>query len=135
MILSRDNRPFTKMSAEASKLARLPSSQSGEKFHTVDWMSWDIYRGYLGMPFDVFLQKRLFRPRICTWFYLPQDKAKLFRAAKGNGNGPCSYFLRPDYPSRSRRFCSGGAGLSSTARIMPFLQMYLNGGRWTGYGY
>ena len=93
-----------------------------------------------GMPFDRFLQERIFAPldMVDTHFYLPADKldrfAALYRPADGGGlalteaptadsrfvRGPHSYF-------------SGAGGLLSTARdYFRFQQMMLNGGQLDG---
>jgi CubicO group peptidase (beta-lactamase class C family) len=125
------------------KMARLPLHHNpGEKFTYSEGL--DVL-GYLievvsGMPFDVFLKKRLFEPLGMndTWFYLPSEKAKrlvpvqIFETGKWN-HYPVTFY-DPDYPIKgARRFFSGGAGLSSTAKdYATFLQMYLNGGEYNG---
>jgi len=93
-----------------------------------------------GMPFDKFLRERLFNPLGMddTWFYLPQSKAKRLVAIQTpEGNEWKNYpttFYEPEYPVKgAKRFFSGGAGLSSTAKdYATFLQMYLNGGELNG---
>ena len=88
-----------------------------------------------GMPFDVFLEKRLFGPLGMkdTVFYLPAEKAeRLVPVQKPEGDRWVRYpvtFYDPEYPVKgARSFFSGGAGLCSTARdYATFLQMYLNG--------
>jgi CubicO group peptidase (beta-lactamase class C family) len=125
------------------KMARLPLHHNpGEKFTYSEGL--DVL-GYLievvsGMPFDVFLKKRLFEPLGMndTWFYLLSEKAKrlvpvqIFETGKWN-HYPVTFY-DPDYPIKgARRFFSGGAGLSSTAKdYATFLQMYLNGGEYNG---
>lgn len=94
-----------------------------------------------GMPFDRFLRERLFEPLGMddTWFYLPEEKAGRLvtvqeKSAQGEWVKYSSDYYDPDYPVRgARRFFSGGAGLSSTAKdYATFLQMYLNGGELNG---
>jgi CubicO group peptidase (beta-lactamase class C family) len=74
-----------------------------------------------------------------TWFYLPQEQSsRLVSVQTQSENGewirfPVTFY-DPDYPIKgAKRFFSGGAGLSSTARdYATFLQMYLNGGELNG---
>ncbi|WP_161887936.1 serine hydrolase domain-containing protein [Pontibacter russatus] len=125
------------------KLAKLPLHfNPGEKYSYSEGL--DVL-GYFvevvsGMPFDVFLRKRLFEPLGMhdTWFYLPQDKAKRLvsvqRPEEGEWHRYPVTFYDPDYPVKgAKKFFSGGAGLSSTAKdYATFLQMYLNGGELNG---
>ncbi len=125
------------------KLAKLPLHHNpGEKYtysegldvlgHLVEILS--------GMPFDEFLRKRLFEPLDMqdTWFYLPDSKAgrlvSIHRRVHGKWEKYPTTFYDPNYPiSGARRFFSGGAGLSSTAKdYATFLQLYLNGGELNG---
>ncbi|WP_299529927.1 serine hydrolase [Ulvibacterium sp.] len=93
-----------------------------------------------GMPFDEFLRERLFDPLGMddTWFYLPEEKKdRLVTVQRKGASGWEKYpvtFYDPDYPVKgARRFFSGGAGLSSTAKdYATFLQMYLNDGELNG---
>lgn len=125
------------------KLAKLPlHHHPGEKYTYCEGL--DVL-GYLvelvsGMPFDVFLKKRLFEPLGMqdTWFYLPDDKAARLVPVQQPERGkwvryPVTFY-DPEYPVKgARRFFSGGAGLSSTVRdYATFLQMYLNGGELNG---
>ncbi len=101
--------------------------------------------GYLievvsGVPFDEFLRTRIFDPLGMkdTDFYLPGSKASRLVAVQQKNNGrwekyPVTFY-DPDYPVKgAKRFFSGGAGLSSTAKDYAiFLQMYLNGGEYNG---
>ncbi len=93
-----------------------------------------------GMPFDEFLRKRLFEPLGMndTYFYLPENKANRLVSVQKRENGkwlryPITFY-DPDYPIKgAKRFFSGGAGLSSTAKdYATFLQMYLNKGELNG---
>jgi CubicO group peptidase (beta-lactamase class C family) len=93
-----------------------------------------------GMPFDEFLQKRLFGPLGMkdTYFYLPEEKAGRLVKVQTKRDGQWTHwpvtFYDPDYPIKgAKTFFSGGAGLSSTAKdYATFLQMYLNGGELNG---
>ena len=93
-----------------------------------------------GMPFDRFLQERIFAPLdlVDTHFYLPATKldrfAALYRPAEGAGlaltEGPTvdSRFVREPHS-----YFSGAGGLLSTARdYFRFQQMMLNGGELDG---
>jgi len=93
-----------------------------------------------GMPFDEFLRESLFEPLGMddTWFYLPDEKHERLVAVHQKKAGKWERypvtFYDPDYPIKgARRFFSGGAGLSSTAKdYATFLQMYLNQGELNG---
>lgn len=125
------------------KLAKLPLHHNpGEKFtysEGLDVMGYFI-EVMSGMPFDVFLRKRLFEPLGMndTWFYLQEEKAsRLVPVQKPDNNKWVIYpvtFYDPAYPIKgAKKFFSGGAGLSSTAKdYATFLQMYLNGGELNG---
>jgi CubicO group peptidase (beta-lactamase class C family) len=126
------------------KLARLPlHHHPGEKFTYSEGL--DVLGYFIevisGMPFDVFLRERLFDPlgMSDTWFYLPEEKSnRLVKVQHKPESGEWEHypvtFYDPDYPIKgAKRFFSGGAGLSSTARdYATFLQMYLNGGELNG---
>ena len=125
------------------KLAKLPLHHNpGEQFTYSEGL--DVLGYFIevvsGMPFDEFLRKRIFDPlgMTDTWFYLPQDKAgRLVSVQKPEDGKWVRYpvtFYDPDYPIKgAKRFFSGGAGLSSTAKdYATFLQMYLNGGELNG---
>lgn len=125
------------------KLAKLPlHHHPGERFTYA--MGLDVL-GYLieivsGMPFDVFLQKRLFDPLGMkdTSFYLSSEKAARLVPVQMPMGGkwvrfPASFY-DPDYPIKgAKSLFSGGGGLCSTARdYATFLQMHLNGGELNG---
>lgn len=126
------------------KLAKLPlHANPGEKFVYSEGL--DVM-GYLievvsGMPFDQFLKKRIFEPLGMndTGFYLPSEKSgRMVSVQQKNEKGewvryPVTFY-DPDYPIKgAKKFFSGGAGLSSTAKdYATFLQMYLNGGELNG---
>ena len=126
------------------KLAKLPLHHNpGEKFTYSEGL--DVLGYFIeiisGMPFDQFLQERIFNPLQMndTGFYLPESKAgRLVRVQQpvdGKWKNFPVTFYDPDYPIKgSKRFFSGGAGLSSTAAdYAKFLQMYLNGGEANGH--
>ena len=125
------------------RLAKLPlHHHPGEKFTYSEGL--DVLGRFIevvsGMPFDVFLQKRLFGPLGMkdTGFYLPAEKAgRLVAVQKPEGSRWVRYpvtFYDPGYPIKgAKSFFSGGAGLCSTAKdYATFLQMYLNGGELGG---
>jgi CubicO group peptidase (beta-lactamase class C family) len=104
-----------------------------------------------GMPFDKFLEERLFKPLGMkdTCFFLPEEKvarlatAYTYYADKGlqpilDGQvvkeGEFDSGYSADYPYRGpRTYFSGGAGLCSTAEdYYRFCQMMLNGGELNG---
>jgi CubicO group peptidase (beta-lactamase class C family) len=102
-----------------------------------------------GMPFDRFLQDRLFTPLGMkdTAFFPPQEKVARIAAAyafdeqKGLRpivdnqlmDGPGGIKYSADYPYRGRTYFSGGGGLCSTAEdYYRFCQMMLNGGELNG---
>ena len=125
------------------KLARLPlHHQPGEKFTYSEGL--DVLGYFIevisGEPFDQFLRHHIFDPLGMndTWFYLPAEKANRLVAVQIQQQGKWikypATFYDPQYPvNGARRFFSGGAGLSSTAKdYATFLQMYLNGGELNG---
>ena len=125
------------------RLAKMPlHHQPGEKFTYSEGL--DVLGYFIevvsGMPFDTFLQKRLFGPLGMkdTGFYLPAEKAaRLVAVQKPEGGKWVRYpvtFYDPNYPiTGAKSFFSGGAGLCSTALdYATFLQMYLNGGELGG---
>jgi CubicO group peptidase (beta-lactamase class C family) len=125
------------------KLAKLPlHHQPGEKYTYSEGL--DVLGYFIevisGMPFDAFLKQRLFDPLGMhdTGFYLPQNKANRLVSVQRMNNGEWGRypvtFYDPDYPIKgAKRFFSGGAGLSSTAKdYATFLQMYLNDGELNG---
>lgn len=121
------------------KLAKLPlHHEPGSKYTYSEGL--DVL-GYLieivsGMPFDRFLQERIFDPLGMkdTRFYLSDSQAPRLVTVhtfnQGKWNPYPVTFYDPEYPRKgAKRFFSGGAGLSSTtADYAKFLQMYLNGG-------
>lgn len=125
------------------KLASLPlHHHPGEKFTYSEGL--DVL-GYFveiisGKPFDQFLKERIFEPLGMedTWFYLPDSKAnRLVTVHRKENNNWVTYegkYYDADYPKKgAKRFFSGGAGLSSTAKdYSHFLQMYLNEGEFNG---
>lgn len=134
-----------KISIEESveKLAALPlHHQPGDAFTYSEGL--DVM-GYLieiisGMPLDEFFRSRIFEPLGMedTWFYLPENKHYRLVPVLQKENDEWKHFpvtfYDPDYPIKgAKRFFSGGAGLSSTAKdYATFLQMYLNDGELNG---
>ena len=126
------------------KLAKLPlHNQPGEKFTYSEGI--DILGYFIevisGMPLDMFLKTHIFDPLGMndTQFYLPDEKsgrlvAVQHKNVKGQWERYPITFYDPEYPVKgAKRFFSGGAGLSSTAKdYATFLQMYLNGGEYNG---
>lgn len=124
-------------------LAKLPLHHNpGEKFTYSEGL--DVL-GYLievisGMPFDKYLRTRIFDPLGMddTWFYLPKSKHNRLVTVQEQKDGKWSKlpvtFYDTDYPIKgAKKFFSGGAGLSSTAKdYATFLQMYLNNGELNG---
>lgn len=125
------------------KLAGLPlHHEPGERFTYSEGL--DVL-GYLveiwsGVPFDRFLRTRIFDPLGMddTWFYLPEthyDRLVTIQMPENGGWVPYPVtFYDPDYPVKgAKTFFSGGAGLCSTPEdYAEFLQMYLNGGEYSG---
>ena len=129
--------------ASVKKLAKLPLHHNpGEKFTYSEGL--DVLGYFIevvsGVPFDEFLRKRIFDPLGMndTWFYLPNEKHGRLVAVQQQIDGKWKNypitFYDTDYPKKgAKRFFSGGAGLSSTAKdYATFLQMYLNDGELNG---
>lgn len=125
------------------KLAKLPlHNNPGEKFIYCEGL--DVLGYFIeiisGMPLDKFYRTRIFDPLGMddTWFYLPKDKKNRLVSVQKKENDKWvkfpTTFYDPDYPIKgAKRYFSGGAGLSSTAKdYAMFLQMYLNGGELNG---
>lgn len=130
------------------KLGPLPlAHQPGEKF--TYGLNTDLL-GYLvevvsGMPFDIFLKKRLFDPLGMkdTYFYLPAEKrsrlATLYtedetkHVKKAGKTLEINGTIYTDYPNMEGTYFSGGGGLASTAYDYAiFMQMLLNNGIYNG---
>jgi CubicO group peptidase (beta-lactamase class C family) len=125
------------------KLAKLPlHTNPGEKYIYSEGL--DVLGYFIeimsGMTFDDYLQKNLFEPLGMrdTYFYLPAEKASRLVKVQTKTNGKWTHFTDTfydvEYPVKgARKFYSGGAGLSSTAKdYATFLQMYLNQGELNG---
>jgi len=123
------------------RVAKLPlNTQPGSEWHYS--ISVDI-QGYIvqklsGMPFDEFLQKRIFKPlnMVDTAFYVPAEKLKrfveLYDYDKDGKFEVLKGGLNHDF-SKKPAFLSGGGGLVSTAGdYLRFCQMLLNGGQLDG---
>jgi CubicO group peptidase (beta-lactamase class C family) len=125
------------------RVAKLPlNAQPGTEWHYS--ISVDI-QGYIvqklsGMPFEEYLEKRIFKPlgMVDTGFYVPKEKLNRFAEfytydkdgklqAVGVKEG-----LNHDFAAKPA-LSSGGGGLVSTAAdYMRFCQMLLNGGQLDG---
>jgi len=125
------------------KLAKLPLHHNpGEHFTYSEGL--DVLGYFIelvsGIPLDEFFRTRIFNPLGMddTWFYLPESKHnRLVSIQKKENDNWINYpttFYDPNYPVKgAKRFFSGGAGLSSTAKdYATFLQMYLNNGELNG---
>lgn len=123
------------------RMAKLPlNAQPGSVWQYS--VSVDI-QGYLvqklsGMPFDKFLEERIFKPlgMVDTAFYVPADKlnrfAEMYTYDKDGKLAVEKAGLNHDF-SKNPKFLSGGGGLVSTASdYMRFCQMLLNGGQLNG---
>ena len=126
------------------KLAKLPlHHEPGEKFTYSEGL--DVL-GYFveivsGLPFDKFLEERIFDPLGMedSYFFLPDSKKDRLVSVQAMKDGKwMKYNDNPyydsDYPIKgAMSFFSGGGGLSSTAKdYANFLQMYLNNGELNG---
>lgn len=125
------------------KLAKLPlKSVPGEAWHYSEGL--DVLGYFIekvsGRPFDKFVQERIFDPLEMndTQFYLSAEDEDRLVAVQHKEDGKWQNFpvtfYDPDYPKKgAKKFLSGGAGLTSTAKdYAKFLQMYLNGGSYNG---
>jgi CubicO group peptidase (beta-lactamase class C family) len=125
------------------RVAKLPlNSQPGTEWHYS--ISVDI-QGYIvqklsGMPFEEFLEKRIFKPlgMSDTGFYVPKEKLSRFAEFYSYDNeGKLKAVgvregLNHDFAAKPA-LSSGGGGLVSTASdYMRFCQMLLNGGQLDG---
>src|SRR5258708_25471295 len=123
------------------RVAKLPlNAQPGSEWHY--GISVDI-QGYIvqklsGMPFEEFLEKRIFKPlnMVDTGFYVPAEKLKRFAEFYDYGrDGQCEVVrggINHDFSAKPA-LASGGGGLVSTATdYMRFCQMLLNGGKLDG---
>jgi CubicO group peptidase (beta-lactamase class C family) len=132
-----------KIGDNIKKLAKMPlHNNPGEKYVYSEGL--DVLGYFIeimsGMTFDEYLQKNIFEPLGMTdsYFYLPADKigrlVKVQTKKEGKWMHFTDSFYDVEYPAKgARKFYSGGAGLSSTAKdYATFLQMYLNQGELNG---
>lgn len=134
------------VAATVERMAALPmDAQPGEKYvygYNTDILGVVIERAS-GMPLDVFMNEKLFKPLGMndTHFYLPKAKeSRLATVYSANKSGPVTRAPDPGgmvgqgmYVNGPRKSFSGGAGLLSTARdYATFLSMMLNKGEWNG---
>jgi CubicO group peptidase (beta-lactamase class C family) len=125
------------------RVAKLPlNAQPGTEWHYS--ISVDI-QGYIvqklsGMPFEEFLEKRVFKPlgMSDTGFYVPKEKLNRFAEFYNYDNDGKLHAvgvregLNHDFAAKIA-LSSGGGGLVSTATdYMRFCQMLLNGGQLDG---
>jgi CubicO group peptidase (beta-lactamase class C family) len=123
------------------RVAKLPlNAQPGSEWHYS--ISVDI-QGYIvqklsGMPFEEFLEKRIFKPlnMVDTGFYVPAEKlkrlAEFYSYGKDGRMEVVRGGLNHDFSAKPA-LSSGGGGLVSTATdYMRFCQMLLNGGKLDG---
>lgn len=125
------------------RVAKLPlNAQPGTEWHYS--ISVDI-QGYIvqklsGVPFEEFLEKRIFKPlgMVDTAFYVPKEKLNRFAEFYDYDKDgklqvvDAKNFLYRDFSAKPA-LPSGGGGLVSTATdYMRFCQMLLNGGQLDG---
>jgi len=121
------------------KLARIPlRQQPGSQWHYS--VSVDV-QGYLvevlsGVPFEEFLETRLFQPlgMVDTGFHVPEEKRDRFATMYQSGQGGLTVQdgFGGDYQSPVT-FPSGGGGLASTiSDYLKFTQMLASGGELNG---
>lgn len=144
-------RPSFTMAENVRKLASLPlMHQPGSAYQY--GLSTDVLGRLVevvsGQDLETFMRKRIFEPLGMndTYFDLPADKigrlAIVYEPAPDKGvnrvgdepvhKGELAYCVTSPYRGQ-RGYCSGGAGLtSSAADYARFLQMLLNGGQWNG---
>jgi CubicO group peptidase (beta-lactamase class C family) len=125
------------------RVAKLPlNTQPGSEWHysiAVDVQGY-IVQKLSGMPFEEFLEKRIFKPLSMndTAFYVPKEKLNRFaemydydKDGKLHALG-VTEGLNHDFAAKPA-MASGGGGLVSTAAdYMRFCQMLLNGGQLDG---
>jgi len=123
------------------RIAKLPlNSQPGSEWNysiAVDVQGY-IVQKLSGMPFEDFLQQRIFKPlkMVDTGFYVPADKikrlAEFYEYGKDGQLQVVHGGLNHDFSAKPA-LPSGGGGLVSTASdYMRFCQMLLNGGKLDG---
>jgi CubicO group peptidase (beta-lactamase class C family) len=123
------------------RVAKLPlNAQPGSEWHysiSVDIQGYIVQR-LSGMPFEEFLERRIFKPlrMVDTGFYVPREK--LPRLAEFYSYDAESHLqvvrggINHDFAAKPA-LASGGGGLVSTASdYMRFCQMLLNGGQLDG---
>jgi CubicO group peptidase (beta-lactamase class C family) len=87
-----------------------------------------------GMPFDEFLQQRIFEPLDMsdTDFYASEEKlsrlAKLYRPSVEGGIEPSPAYTSRNFVAKPKLFSGGGGLVSTTGDYARFCQMLLNGG-------
>jgi CubicO group peptidase (beta-lactamase class C family) len=123
------------------RVAKLPlNAQPGSEWHysiSVDIQGYIVQR-LSGMPFEEFLEKRIFKPlnMVDTGFYVPAEKlkrlAEFYSYGKDGRLDVVRGGINHDFSAKPALY-SGGGGLVSTATdYMRFCQMLLNGGKLDG---
>jgi CubicO group peptidase (beta-lactamase class C family) len=123
------------------RMAKLPlNAQPGTEWHysvAVDIQGY-IVQKLSGMPFEDYLDKRIFKPlgMVDTGFYVPKEKlnrfVEMYNYDKDGKLQVEHEGFNHDY-SKKPALSSGGGGLVSTAAdYMRFCQMLLNGGQLDG---
>jgi CubicO group peptidase (beta-lactamase class C family) len=123
------------------RMAKLPlNAQPGTEWHysvAVDIQGY-IVQKLSGMPFEEYLDKRIFKPlgMVDTGFYVPKEKlnrfVEMYNYDKDGKLQAEHAGFNHDYSAKPA-LSSGGGGLVSTAAdYMRFCQMLLNGGQLDG---
>ncbi len=139
---ARQENPLLSLEAMVERIAALPLAHHPGTAWRYSFAT-DVV-GYLvqviaGVPFDVFLQERVFEPLGMgdTGFYVPESKRDRFAVCYGPGDDG-RLAVVPDSPLEHRflkpgGLISGGGGLVSTGPdYMRFAGMLLNGGALDG---
>ena len=125
------------------RVAKLPlMSQPGPEWHyriSVDIQGY-IVQKLSGMPFEEFLEKRIFKPlgMTDTGFYVPKEKLNRFAEFYNYDNDGKLHAvgvregLNHDFAAKPALSSGGGGLVSTTSDYMRFCQMLLNGGQLDG---
>lgn len=139
----RQTRPESALVDVVEAVAKLPLRfHPGSKFHysfSIDVLG-HLVEVITGMPFDRFLQERIFDPlgMVDTGFWVPPEKVSRLAAMYGPDEKKSGKLkdIDPNQESeytRPAKFLSGGGGLVSTALdYLAFCQMLLNKGQYNG---
>jgi CubicO group peptidase (beta-lactamase class C family) len=125
------------------RVAKLPlNAQPGSEWHysiSVDIQGYIVQR-LSGMPFEEFLEKRVFKPlgMSDTGFYVPKEKLNRFAEFYNYDNEGKLHAvgvrdgLNHDFAAKPALPSGGGGLVSTTTDYMRFCQMLLNGGQLDG---